>query len=309
MKTPTFDRSTAWGWIALVLLLAIVVVQYSTKRRPFGAARYHEQVRQATELVPDRIEGWVGHDAPQPIMPGNAYAADVAVPMWAGFMKTATAGSKPAWFSPPKNIVSASICKLSGKRPASGCDSVHVSLEDGSTTERSMIMTEYFVRDGDMLTHIVVVIDPVYLAEPLVKSQDFARNPRELPPGNWIWVCEPVVEVAEIELGTVPAYMPGEHPFKNEFGERHGLPEAAVRGGPETMYPEYRKVLEGQYQRPDGCTRYCCGWGGGNTANGGFTDAPGVSCTTREQVRAPSTPAPGAAPAQRPAAPPGQQRR
>jgi hypothetical protein len=79
-------------------------------------------------------------------MPGNAYAADVAVPLWAGFMKTATAGNKPAWFSPPKDIVSVSICRLSGKRPASGCDSVHVSHEDGSTTERSMIMTEYFVR-------------------------------------------------------------------------------------------------------------------------------------------------------------------
>ena len=42
-------------------------------------------------------------------------------------------------------------------------------------------MTEYFVRNGDMMTHIVVLVDPVYLTEPLVKSQDFVRSTRELP--------------------------------------------------------------------------------------------------------------------------------
>jgi hypothetical protein len=108
-------------------------------------------------------------------------------------------------------------------------------------------MTEYFVRNGDTMTHIVVLVDPVYLAEPLVKSQDFARNPREVPAGNWIWVCEQVVEVADQPLGTVPAYMPGEHPYRDEFGQRHNLPEIAVRGGPETMYPEFQaKVEEGR---------------------------------------------------------------
>ena len=98
-------------------------------------------------FTPSLVSGvWVGHDNPQPIMPGNAYAADIAVPLWAGFMRAATASDKAAWFTPPKNIVSLSICKLSGKRPASGCDAAHVVLDDGSTTERSMIITEYFVR-------------------------------------------------------------------------------------------------------------------------------------------------------------------
>jgi len=106
-------------------------------------------------------------------------------------------------------------------------------------------MTEYLVRNGDLITHTSVLIDPVYLAEPLVKSQDFLRSPRELPAQTWLWVCEPVVEIATQEEGAVPAYMPGEHPFMNEFGERHGLPEIAVRGGPETMYPEFQtKVRE-----------------------------------------------------------------
>jgi 1A family penicillin-binding protein len=98
-------------------------------------------------FTPSLVSGvWVGYDQPQPILPGSAYAADVAVPLWAGFMKAATADDKPEWLTAPKNIVSVSVCKLSGKRPASGCDSVQVVRDDGTTTDRSMIITEYFVR-------------------------------------------------------------------------------------------------------------------------------------------------------------------
>lgn len=98
-------------------------------------------------FTPSLVSGvWVGYDTPQPILPGSAYAGDVAVPMWAGFMRTATAGAKPAWIERPKDIVTVNVCRLSGKRPAGGCDSAHVALEDGSTEVRSMLMTEYFVR-------------------------------------------------------------------------------------------------------------------------------------------------------------------
>jgi len=101
-------------------------------------------------------------------------------------------------------------------------------------------MTEYIVKNGDMVTHAFVLIDPVYLAEPLVKSQEFFKGPRELPAGTWLWVCEPVVEIATQTEGDVPAYLPGEHPFKGEFEKAHRLPEMAIRGGPETMYPEFQ---------------------------------------------------------------------
>src|SRR5688572_11188691 len=38
---------------------------------------------------------------------------------------------------------------------------------------------EHFVRHGDMMTHISVTEDPIYLAEPLIKSEDFnlSANP------------------------------------------------------------------------------------------------------------------------------------
>ena len=104
-------------------------------------------------------------------------------------------------------------------------------------------MTEYIVRTGELMSHVFVLIDPVYLAEPLVKSQEFMRSARELPAQTWLWVCEPVVEIATQTEGDVPAYLPGEHPFRDEFATRHHLPEFAVRGGPETMYPEFQARL------------------------------------------------------------------
>jgi len=101
------------------------------------------------------------------------------------------------------------------------------------------VYTEYIVLNGDMMSHIGVLVDPVYLAEPLVKSEEFIRSPRDLPAQTWLWVCEAVQEIATQAEGDVPAYLPGEHPFKGEFETKHHLPEFATRGGPETMYPEF----------------------------------------------------------------------
>lgn len=88
---------------------------------------------------------WVGFDQPRPIL-ANGYAGDVAVPLWARFMKEATRGDRPEWFTPPRGIVSASVCRLSGKLPNEGCDAVEVVDRDGNVETRSMIYTEHFVR-------------------------------------------------------------------------------------------------------------------------------------------------------------------
>ena len=87
---------------------------------------------------------WVGYDVPKQILPGSAYAADVAVPLWARFMTPATAGDEPEYFKAPRGVVGVQICRLSGKRPAGGCDAVPVTLSDGAHTEQSMVRTEYF---------------------------------------------------------------------------------------------------------------------------------------------------------------------
>jgi hypothetical protein len=125
-------------------------------------------------------------------------------------------------------------------------------------------MTEYIVRHGEILTHAFVLVDPVYLAEPLVKSQEFMRSARELPAQTWLWVCEPVVEIATQTEGDVPSYLPGEHPFKDEFAQRHHLPEFAVRGGPETMYPEFQaRLREWLAKNPRPAPQPPAGRGGG----------------------------------------------
>jgi hypothetical protein len=105
-------------------------------------------------------------------------------------------------------------------------------------------MTDHLIRTGEILTHITVTTDPVFLTEPLVKSQNFVLNMRELPQANWLWVCQPVVEIADRPEGEVPAYLPGENPFMDEFRTRHNIPEVASRGGAETMYPEFAAKLK-----------------------------------------------------------------
>jgi hypothetical protein len=104
-------------------------------------------------------------------------------------------------------------------------------------------LVEHFIRHGDHLTHVSIVTDPVYLTEPLIKTQDFVLNPRMN--GNWLWPCEYVVEVATREKGAVPHYLPGMNQFNKEFRDKHNIPEIAQRGGAETMYPEFRLKLNG----------------------------------------------------------------
>ena len=48
----------------------------------------------------------------------------------------------------------------------------------------------------------------------------------------------------------VPHYLPGKHPAMNEVTERYNIPLETVLGGPETMYPEYRKRLKDTYVPP-----------------------------------------------------------
>jgi penicillin-binding protein 1A len=88
---------------------------------------------------------WVGFDQPKTIVAAG-YAGDLAVPVWAAFMKAATKGDKPVWLKPPADVVSVQICRMSGRRPASNCGEVEVVSKTGETRVRSMIMYEHFVK-------------------------------------------------------------------------------------------------------------------------------------------------------------------
>jgi hypothetical protein len=119
----------------------------------------------------------------------------------------------------------------------------------GFSSDRAT-MTYRFTRHEDLLTVTGILEDPVYLAEPFVLTQIFrlTTNPNSFP----LTACEPIEELPRLHENPalVPHYLPGKHPALNEMTERYNIPLEAVLGGPETMYPEYRKRLKDKYVPP-----------------------------------------------------------
>lgn len=113
---------------------------------------------------------------------------------------------------------------------------------DGLPESDQATLVEHFIRHGDHMTHVSIVTDPVYLTEPLIKTQDFVYNTNA--GGNWLYPCEEVEEVEGRPKGAVPNYLPGQNPFIDEYAKMYHLPLIGALGGPETMYPEFEKVLE-----------------------------------------------------------------
>jgi len=88
---------------------------------------------------------WVGFDQPRTILP-NGFAADIAVPVWANFMKAATEGDRPDWIAPPAGITTASVCRISGKLATEECRDAEIVNKYGELEHRSTVYTEFFVR-------------------------------------------------------------------------------------------------------------------------------------------------------------------
>jgi cyclase len=102
-------------------------------------------------------------------------------------------------------------------------------------------MTERFIRHGDLLTHVYIIEDPVYLSEPLIKTNGFRLTAdTTMAP----YPCQPAVEV-ERAPGHVPNYLPGQNPYLTEFAKKHNLPVEATRGGAATALPEFSKTVAG----------------------------------------------------------------
>jgi hypothetical protein len=100
-------------------------------------------------------------------------------------------------------------------------------------------LMEYFIRNENYLTLVTVVVDPVYLTEPLVRTSDWVVDPGlQLSPFS----CIPAIEI-ERPRGAVPHHLPGTNTFLDEYSTRYGLPFEAARGGAATMYPDYLPLL------------------------------------------------------------------
>ncbi len=103
-------------------------------------------------------------------------------------------------------------------------------------------LSEHYIRHGNYLTVVAVIRDPVYLTEPMIRSSDYALDMRRtIAP----YPCDIVVEIADRKPGYVPHYLPGRNPFLTEYAQQHKLPQDAVLGGAQTMYPEYIEAARG----------------------------------------------------------------
>jgi glyoxylase-like metal-dependent hydrolase (beta-lactamase superfamily II) len=104
-------------------------------------------------------------------------------------------------------------------------------------------LVEFFVRHGDHLTHTSVITDPVYLAEPEVRTTDFFRQHADHQ--TWLFACDDGEQILGRAPDNVPNYLFGENPFVGEFGDKYHIPAAAYLGGPETSYPEFAARVPG----------------------------------------------------------------
>ena len=96
-------------------------------------------------------------------------------------------------------------------------------------------LTEHWIRNGDILTVMTIINDPVYLTEPFVRTTDYELDLRQqVPP----YPCGVVQEV-DRKKGEIPSFLPGTNPYTTEFATRHKIAADATRGGSDTMYPDF----------------------------------------------------------------------
>jgi hypothetical protein len=98
-------------------------------------------------------------------------------------------------------------------------------------------LTEFVIRTGEVMTRISSIVDPVYLTEPLVKSEEFVLNLQGVPHRKWLFKCKSVVEVVRPE-GEVPHYLPGANPYLMEYRNRYKLSAEMTCGDPALTYPQ-----------------------------------------------------------------------
>jgi glyoxylase-like metal-dependent hydrolase (beta-lactamase superfamily II) len=98
-------------------------------------------------------------------------------------------------------------------------------------------VVEHWMRHDNLLSQVTIATDPVYLTEPYIRSQEFVLMERGNT--NWLYNCGYAMEVPR-DKNLVPHYLPGENPWDGEFEAKHAMPREGVRGGADTLLPEWR---------------------------------------------------------------------
>src|SRR5262249_37444546 len=81
------------------------------------------------------------------------------------------------------------------------------------------------------------VDDPVFLTEPEVRSNDYARQP--VDHGAWLYACDDGEQILDRPDDFVPHYMFAKQPFAKEYSQKHKLPLMASLAGEASIYPEF----------------------------------------------------------------------
>lgn len=102
------------------------------------------------------------------------------------------------------------------------------------------IFTEYYKRHGNMLLGMLIVDDPTYLEEPMVRTSNWIHNPTQ--GFGTSRPFEVFDEIPNLERGRVPARPLGF--IDTRYAEVNNLPLESVRGGAHTMYPEYAERIK-----------------------------------------------------------------
>ena len=85
---------------------------------------------------------WVGVDQPEPIG-REAYAARIALPIWADFMKRTATALPAREFNVPAGMTPEPLCKVSHLQPVDGCP----------------LYTEYFKQGDDIPSQLCPIHD------------------------------------------------------------------------------------------------------------------------------------------------------
>jgi hypothetical protein len=174
------------------------------------------------QLVAYTLEGVFGRDDRIIWMDGRPHPSENAEHLWEGFSTGTVEGNQL--------IITTTHMKYG------------VIQRNGVPASPRTVMTEHFIRHGDLLTLVAVVDDPVYLEEPFIRTSQWVRSSGIVPDARWLF--EVVDEVAGHPRGYVPHYPWGTK--QDGYANKHGLPFEATQGGRQTIYPEYELKIRQQ---------------------------------------------------------------
>ncbi len=117
----------------------------------------------------------------------------------------------------------------------------------------------FFTRHGEEMMLTGVVTDPVYLEAPWVRSRTLRLNTAGDASDPLLYCLPAETEALSDGYHTAVTPPPEQAQQMTYLKSHYNLPRLATDGGAQTMYPEFVKKIEGDYQPVSTyCKLYCC---------------------------------------------------